>query len=284
MLQSISSGVLTGTFYALIGSGFALVFGTGRVFNLAHGELLILGAYVGERLWVWAGVPPLLAMPVAALVPLALMACGPALLRRVGEPYELRALVASFGASLILQSLLLATFTGNYRLIVLDLWDRGIRVAGLEVTWGRLIVAAVSLGCLGLLHLTLTRTLFGKALRAASLDREAAWFLGVDVGRLDRQALALGGALAGLAGPFFASLRYVTPAGGLEVTLIALVLTIFVGVGRVGGLLLGGVLLGVAEAVAVFLAGAAWRELVSVTLLLVLLRARPRGLFAGRRS
>ena len=275
-------GLITGAFYALLGSGFALIFGVARVFNLAHGELVVLGAYVGERLFHLTELSPILAMPVAALPGMALALGARPLLRRVGEPFVLRALVLTFGASLLLQSGLQTAFTADFRLIAVPAWDRGVALAGLTLPTGRLLVAGAALLILGFLHLILTWTFFGKSLRAVCLDREAAALAGIDPGQVDRIALGLGGALAGAAGPLFVATQYVNPFAGLGPTLTAIILTIFGGVGSLGGLLLGGLLLGLAEGTASWLGGTAWREVTSLTLLLLLLRWRQTGLARGR--
>lgn len=274
MLEAILSGLITGALYALLASGFALVFAVTGVFNLAHGDLVILGAYVGERLWRLAGWSPLLAMPAAALPAMLLAAGARPLLARVGSPFVLRSVVLTFGASLLIQSGLQAAFTADFRLIAVPAWDRGIGIFGLRVAAGRLLIAAVALALLTLLHLTFTRTFLGKSLRAVSLDREGAALAGINPARVDRVALALGGALAGATGPLFAAIQYVTPSAGIGPTLTAIVLTIFGGVGSMGGLLLGGLLLGLAEAVAAWAGGAVWRDLMSLTFLLLLLRWR----------
>ena len=282
MLEAALGGLITGAFYALVASGFALVFGVARVFNLAHGELLILGAYVGERLWSLAGWSPILAMPVAALPAAALAVAARPLLVRVGEPFVLRALVLTFGLSLMLQSALQTSFTADFRLIAVPAWERGIALFGVRVAAGRLLVAGAAVILLILLHLLFTRTFFGKSLRAVSQDREAAALAGINPGRVDRTALALGGALAGAAGPLFAAIQYVTPSAGTGPTITAIVLTILGGVGSMGGLLAGGLFLGLAEAMAARIGGAPWREVVSLGLLLLFLRWRGDG-FASQR-
>jgi branched-chain amino acid transport system permease protein len=272
--EAILGGLITGSLYALLASGFALVFGVTGVFNLAHGELVILGAYVGELLWRLAGVSPILAMPAAALPAMVLAVAAQPLLARVGSPFVLRSVVLTFGASLLLQSALQSAFTADFRLIAVPAWDRGTRILGLRVAVGRLVIAAAALGLLTLLHLLLTRTFFGKSLRAVSLDREGAALAGINPARVDRAALALGGLLAGAAGPLFAAIHYVTPSAGMGPTLTAIVLTIFGGWGGMGGLLPGGLLLGVAEAMAAWAGGAPWRDLTSLGFLLLLLRLR----------
>jgi branched-chain amino acid transport system permease protein len=284
-LQAAASGLLAGAFYALIASGFALVFGVARVFNLAHGELLVTGAYLAERAWAWGHIRPLLALPFAALLVGAVAACGHPLLRRVppGRDVELRVLVLTFGASLLIQSLLQAAFASDYRLLVVPGWETGLGPPALRLPAGRLVAGGVGLVVIVALHLLLTRTTFGKALRAVSADREAASVVGIDPGWADRWALALGGALAGAAGPLFAALHYVTPAAGADATITALILTVLGGVGQMLGLLWAGLGFGVAEGLAVAWLGAQWREVFALAVLLGLLRWRSRGLAAGRR-
>ncbi|MBI4734539.1 MAG: hypothetical protein HY766_00515 [candidate division NC10 bacterium] len=243
---------------------------------------MVLGAYVGEHLWRLAGWSPILAMPLAALPAMLLAVASRPLLARVGEPFVLRSIVLTFGASLLIQSGLQTAFTADFRLIAAPGWDRGISLFGARVARGRLLIAGAALAVLALLHLLLTRTFFGKSLRAVSLDREGAALAGINPAGVDRVVLALGGALAGATGPLFASIQYVTPSAGIGPTLIAIVLTIFGGVGSMSGLLLGGLLLGLAEGLAAWAGGAPWREVTSLGLLLLLLRWRGTGLVGGR--
>lgn len=283
LLQALVSGALTGCLYALLAAGFGLVSGVARVFNLAHGELVILGAYVGEILWANVGWSPLWSLPLAAIPPMLLAAASREGFERVGEPFELRALVLTFAAALFLQAAYQALFSSDYRLIAVPGWERAWALGPVRIARGRVIIAAASLATVLLLHLFLARTFVGKAMRAASQDRKAASLMGIDVRRVDRYALALGGALAGFAGPLFGSIHAITPAAGLDATLVALILTIFGGVGRVWGLLVGGITLGVAESLAVVTLGARWKEGLYLLVLLVLLRRFARGLLAGRR-
>jgi branched-chain amino acid transport system permease protein len=231
---------MTGALYALLASGFGLVLGVTRAFNLAHGELIVLGAYVGEALWRHAGLSPVAAMPLAALPCGVLALAGRPLLRRLGEPFVLRALVLSFGLSLTLQGALQDTFSADLRVISVPAWEEGVRFLGVRLSAGRLIVAAVSAGLLLVLYLVWTRTFFGKSLRAVSQDREAACLAGISPRRVDGIALLLCGLLAGASGPLFAAVHTVGPAAGRGPVTLAIVLTILAGIGRMGGLLVAG--------------------------------------------
>ncbi len=281
MLDAAAAGLMTGALYALLASGFALELGVARAFNLAHGELIVLGAYIGEFLWRSAGLSPVAAMPLAALPCGVLAVAGGPLLRRLGEPFVLRALVLSFGLSLMLQGGLQDAFSADLRVIAVPIWEEGVRFLGVHLPAGRLIVAAVSAGLLIVLHLVWTRTFFGKSLRAVSQDREAACLAGISPRRVDGIALLLGGLLAGASGPLFAAVHTIGPAAGRGPVTFAIVLTILAGIGRMGGLLAAGLLLGVTEALAGWFGGAMWRDLIPLGLLIGLLRWRGGALDDG---
>jgi branched-subunit amino acid ABC-type transport system permease component len=181
----------------------------------------------------------------------------------------------------MLQGALQDAFSADLRMIAVPAWEEGIRLLGIRVPAGRLIVAAVSVGLLLLLQLVWTRTFFGKSLRAVSQDREAACLAGISPRRVDGIVLLLGGLLAGASGPLFAAVHTISPAAGLGPLTLAIVLTILAGIGRIGALLVGGLLLGLAEAMAGWFGGAMWHDLIPLGLLVALLRWRGGALVSG---
>lgn len=281
LIQTLAAGALTGCFYALMALAFSMILGVARALNLAHGELIVLGGYLGYWLWHGSGLNPLLLIPVsaAALLPLALV--WQWLLSRTPEPKELNSVVLTFGLSLLLQNVMLALWRGDYRLIVSDSLAGSLRVGGVSLGLGRLIVAGGALAVVGGLWLGLTRTRWGRAVRAASLDPEAAALLGINVNHATRTAFFLALALAGGTGVLFATLHYLHPAAGVELTFLAIVLTIWAGVGRLRSVLMAGILVGLAESLTVAWTGPSWRELVVALLLLGTLLVRPAGLARG---
>lgn len=281
LVHAVLVGLLTGSFYAFLALAFALVLGITRALNLAHGELVVLGGYVGYSLWKAWGLPVLLLVPLAALALLPLGVIWRALLARLGEPVELNSLVLTFGLSMLLQNLMLGVFTGDYRLIVGGP-EPALALGGIGLSGTRLLAAGISLGAVGGLHLILTRTRWGTALRATSLDREAAGLMGINTDGVTLTSFLVAAAIAGGGGVLFATFHYLHPAAGVELTLLAITLSILGGVGRLSGLLLGGLLLGVTESLALTWAGPRWRELVVAGLLLLALLIRSRGLVAGR--
>lgn len=277
--QILVSGLSLGSFYALIALGFSLIFGVTHAFNLAHGELIILSGYLAYALWKFSGLSPYWTIPACLLIMPGATLLLNLLVRRLKAPFELNSLVVTFGLALFLQNLMLMMFSADYRLIQPDT-VHSLPLPGLplRITENQFLLLLLSLAATGIVHGILHRTFLGKALRAAIQDRQAALLAGINVRQMGMVAFALGGVLIGLAGPLYAQTMYLYPAGGLEATFIAIVITIFAGVGSTRGILAGGWLLGVAESLAAFILGAGWRELVSALLLISLLIIKPQGI------
>lgn len=281
VLQAVVSGALVGCLYALIALGFSLVLGVTRALNLAHGELVVLGGYAGYAMWLALGLHPVLLVPLAAAAMLPLAPVWQWLTERVPEPVELNSLVLTFGLSLLLQSLMSTFWSGEYRLIASPAFGGGVRLGALVLNPGRLLAAVVACAGIILLGLLLARARWGRAVRATSLDREAAALVGIDVDRSTRLALLIALAAAGGAGALFASIHYLHPTAGTELTLLAVVLTLWAGSGRVRPMLLAGVLVGIVEGLTVALAGSGWRESSVAVLLLASLLPRRGALARG---
>ena len=274
----VVSGITLGSFYTLIALGFALIFGVTHTFNLAHGELLVLAGYVAYWLWKTSGVSLLFTFPAAVLAALVVCLMLQRLFSRLSEPLELNSIVMSFGVAILLQNGMLFCFSGDYHLIRVPAFNQGLHFSTFYLSYGQLTLLALSLLVIGLLYSLMRHTYLGKALRATIQDREAAALAGINVGGMGVLAFAIGAILIGLAGPLYGCVHYLYPTAGVQATLLAITITIFAGVGRIRGLILGGWILGFAESCAVVLLGASWRELVGAVMLLTLLALRPRGI------
>jgi branched-chain amino acid transport system permease protein len=274
----LATGFSLGSFYALVALGFSLIFGITRAFNLAHGELIVLAGYFAFALWSFCQAPFALTFPPAVLAMALLALPLGLLLRKLKEPYALNTLVVTFGLALLLQNLMLVWFSADYRLIRPEFANSFLAGAGLPFSINQVILILLSLLATGAVHVLLRHTFLGKALRATIQDPEAAQIAGINVSRMTFMAFALGGMLIGLAGPLYGQNMYLYPTAGTGATLIAIILTIFAGVGRIRTLLLGGWLLGLAESVTILSLGSKWRELVAAAVLLTLLAFRPEGI------
>jgi branched-chain amino acid transport system permease protein len=282
LLQLIVNSFSLGSFYVLVALGFSLIFGITRAFNLAHGELILLSGYLAYALCRELGIPVLVTMPLCMLALPAATVLLCMLLRHVREPFELNTLVATFGLAMVLQNVMLFTFSANFRLLPPVDFITVLPESSLVISSGQVLLIALSLLATAGTHVLLHRTFLGKALRATIQEREAAKLAGIPVERMGLIAFALGGALIGLAGPLYGQSAYLQPFAGPEATLTAIIITIFAGVGRVRGILLGGWILGFVESTATLLLGTSWREMVSGVLLIALLLLRPEGLLSLR--
>jgi len=275
---AIISGISLGSFYTLIALGFALIYGVTRNFNLAHGELLVVGGYTAYWLWKAWSFPFLFTFPIAILVIVLACLVLQRLFARLKEPLELNSIVLSFGVAILIQNSMLFIFSGDYRLIRVPELNQGLHLGSIYMSYGQLTLLILSLAVIGVLYLLMRRTYLGKALRATIQDKEAAALSGINVALMGTIAFSIGAVLIGLAGPLYGSIHYLYPSSGHEATLLAITITIFAGVGRMRGIILAGWFLGLAESFTVILWGASWREMTSAVVLLALLTLRPYGI------
>jgi branched-chain amino acid transport system permease protein len=283
IIQSALSGIVEGTDYALYCVGLAFVFGIMRIINLAHGEFLVLGGYIAYWLLVKWGVNPIVAIPIAAAT-----AGGTALLsyriflQRIRTGSELNTLILTFGLGIFLANLFLQLWTADIRSIGVDWMEQPLVFFGIYVSFGEIIAVTVSLAVVLGLHLFLTRSKMGMAIRVTAIDRDSAALAGINVERADLVAFSIGGLLAGAGGPLLGMLAHVSPGTGVAITVKAFILTVLAGVGSIPGLIVAGIILGVGEAMTVTFVNASYRELFGFVLFLLILLVRPHGLF-GRR-
>ncbi|MGB6103318.1 MAG: branched-chain amino acid ABC transporter permease [Pusillimonas sp.] len=283
LLQALIGGLANGAMYGLIAVGLTLVFGVMRIINFAHGEFLMVAMYAAYFAWALGGVDPVLAVLIVA--PL-LMVCGMLLyggvLRFALRVPEINQMAVTLGLSLLMQHLALLLFTGDNRLVVLPRSAEGIGLGPVMLQMPQMIAGVASLLLLGILYFLLRRTDFGLMMRAVSQSHEGASLSGIDIGRVYRWAMAVGIGTLGVAGPLLVSVLYVNPHVGALFTLKAFVIVIVGGLGSFGGALLGGLIVGVAESIAVAWFSASIAAAVPFALLIVILLLRPEGLLTRR--
>lgn len=281
-LDATIQGVLLGGLYAQYALGMSLMFGVMRIVNTAHGDLLILLAFAAIALAVHLGIGPYATM--LALVPLAAVA-GYALqrlvLNRAVGSDPLPSLIATFGLSITIQNALLVAFSADAR----SLPGGGLESASLSL--GPLYVGLlpVQIFCAALLltgavHLLLRRSRFGRALRAAAADADAASITGVNPKHVYAGATALAVGVLGVAAVFHALRVTVSPADGPGQLIYAFEAVIIGGMGSLWGGFLGAMLLGVAQAVGGRI-DAGWGSLAGHVVFLAVLVIRPQGLLNG---
>jgi branched-chain amino acid transport system permease protein len=279
-------GIMTGGLYGLLGLGLNLIFGVMRVINVAHGEMLMLGAYTAIVLAFTSLTSPWAAV-IAAIMAVALI--GYAIARFMLQPltidgrvHEQRGLVLSLGLSLVLANLVLAVFGPDYQKVPGRLAEGSFSIGDLVLEKQRLVILAASLVIAFGLMIFLRFTLTGLAIRAVGENPEAAQASGISVRRIHLLTFAIGSALAGAAGALITPATYAFPAMGLNYTLYAFSVIIIGGLGSVWGAIVAGLMLGVVESLSVMWLPSGYNAIVGPALMLLTLIVRPQGLFGAK--
>ena len=280
---ALVNGALLGGLYALVALGLSLVFGIMKVVNLAHGILVLAGAYLAIVISRWVPVDPLLTFLVVGPAIFLIAALTQRLLleRLLGHSLE-APLVATFGLLLIGQGLFTFGF-GTSPLSLDAAWGRtGLTLAGITVQMVNVVAFVLAVVVISAVHLILTRTQLGTALRAAAADPATASTLGINISRIHALTFGTAAAIAALAGIVYGTAFSVNPDAGLPLLILGFTVVVIGGVGSVLGTLTGGVLVGVVSAAVGGLAGPVYSPIAVNLLLLVLLLIRPHGLTIPR--
>jgi branched-chain amino acid transport system permease protein len=283
-LNIIAAGLLTGAVYALMALGLSVIFGVIRVVNFAHGEMMVLGMYAAYLLDRTLHLDPILAMPLVAG---ALFVLGYALQRGlinrfVTRPEHMQFLLM-LAVAIVLTSLMLLVFGPDARNVQLDYAFDSFEVGGLLLDKVRVFAAAGAVLGATLLWAFFRFARTGKAIRACADNYLGAQVVGLDVKRLYAITFGLGAASVGAAGSLMLLLVDVHPYLATDYTLLAFIIVIVGGLGSLGGALLGGVLIGVSEALSGFFIDPSMKSMFSYGLLIIVLVLRPQGLL-GRRQ
>ncbi len=282
--QGLISGLLFGGVYSLMAVGLTLIFGVMRVVNFAHGDMMVWGMYLAWLLATRVGVDPYVGFVVcaAALFVLGLAVQRGLVNRIIDAPHEMQILLM-LGVALVLENVALVVFGPEPQRVRSALSTSAVWLGPLFIDVARLVTFAVAIVLSLLLSLFLFRTDIGRSIRAAADNPYGALVIGTDVRRVYAIAFAVGAACVGAAGALVTPIVPFQPTTGLQLSVTSFNIVIIGGMGSLLGAFVGGLLVSVAESLgAVFLAPSL-KELVSFSLLIVVLLFRPAGLF-GRRA
>jgi len=278
--DALVQGILLGGMYAQYALGMALMFGVMRIVNISHGDLVILLSLIGISMATAWGLGPLPVLIV--LVPLAVLmgwVLQKAVLNRVVGSDPLPSLIATFGLSIALQNLMLQIWSANSRSLPgHGIESQSIEIGSVYIGLLPLIVLAVATGLTWGLDLTLKRTRFGRALRAASADVEAAAMTGINPRAVYAMATAAAVGILGFAAVFQALRSTVAPADGPAQLIYAFEAVIIGGMGTVWGAFVGSMVLGISQAIG-FRIDPGFGVLAGHIVFLIVLATRPQGLF-----
>jgi branched-chain amino acid transport system permease protein len=279
--QVIISGLLAGALYAMVALGLGLIFGVMRVLNVAHGPLLMLGAYTTFWLFQLLGLNPylslLVSMPLLFLVGVVLQR---ALVRRVVDAPELSSLLLTFGVSIALVNLAQLGFTSDLRSV--EYLTGSFILGPFAFSKSRVIACAFALVITAGAFVLLKKTRLGKAIRAVSQSREVAQVCGINVQRIHMIAFGIAAALAAAGGSLVAVMVAIQPEMGQVYTFKSFLVIVLGGAGNYPGALLGGLLLGLIEQLSSLFITTQVNEAVAYILLVLVLLLRPTGLLKGR--
>ncbi len=281
--QVVISGLLAGSLYAMVALGLSLLYGVMRIINIAHGPLLMLGAYVTFFLYQATGLNPYLTVPVSMAVLFVVgMVLERTLVFRVVHAPELSSLLLTFGISIALVNLAQLLFTSDLRAIE---FLTGSYVLGpFAFSKSRLISFAFAAGVTLLAFLFLQKTRLGKAIRATSQSPEVAMVCGVNVQRVHLLTFGIASALAAAGGALLAVIVAIQPDMGTVWTFKSFLVIVLGGAGNYPGALIGGLLLGLVEQLSSLFLTTQLSEVVAYVLLVVVLLVRPSGLLGGRQT
>ncbi|MGB8819302.1 MAG: urea ABC transporter permease subunit UrtB [Rhizobiaceae bacterium] len=289
--QNIWYGISLGSVLLLAAIGLAITFGVMGVINMAHGEMVMLGAYTTfvVQQFLVANAPELIEYGLAFALPLAFlvsatvgMAIERTIIRQLyGRPLE--TLLATWGVSLILQQGVRSIFGATNREVSNPSWmSDGFMIGQMTITWNRFWILVFALTIFFALLLVLKRTAFGLQMRAVTQNRRMASSMGIATPWVDAFTFALGSGIAGIAGVALSQIDNVSPDLGQSYIIDSFMVVVFGGVGNLWGTLVGALSLGVANKFLEPYAGAVLAKILVLVLIILFIQKRPRGLFAIR--
>ena len=286
-IELITSGLITGGIYALVALGLNLQYGLMRILNIAHGEFLMVGAFL--TWWVQSSfsLSPLLMVPVSFAL---LMALGLAIhflcFRRLTatspnlDIFEARGLMVAFGLMFLVQNFVSWQWGGDLR--GYDFMTDPVKLGQAQFAGNKLLVFGLALLFSGALIVLMRMTLLGKGVRALMQSPVGAQLVGIDTRRLHPLMFGIGLGLSGVAGCLLSMAYTISPSMGEPYTVTALIVITLGGFGSMGGALAGGLLLGVVEAIGMHYTNPSLKALLSYTVFIAVLLLRPEGLFTRK--
>lgn len=287
LFEQLINGVTTGSIYAIVALGYTLVFGVLGIINMAHGEIFMFGAFMGVIITSTFDLPLWLAFITAAGVTaimgylLERLALRP--LRRTSDSSHLAPLISTIGVSIFLENLAEQLFGSGNRPIENSWSEIQITIGSVTIYLVQIIIFVISVALMVALSYWLMKTKGGRALRATSENLETASLLGVNTKRMIMITVVLASAIGGIAGILVGmAFSSVNPQMGLSIGLKGLAIIILGGMGNVKGAMAGGMILGLAETLAVTVGFADYRDGIAFIMIIIILFARPQGLFGAK--
>ena len=289
LLQQLANGLILGSFYALVALGYSMVYGVIKLLNFAHGDLYMVGAFAGFGClslfsgWLgggWAGIVPSILFSMVAVGMFGVLIDRVAY-RPLRHAPKLSVLITALAVSMLLENIVLAATGGQFTAFSTDLGFAGVDLGMVHVTYTQMVLVATSIVLMVVLELFVSRTRYGRAMRAIAIDPDACRLMGIDVNRTIALTFFIGSALAAssgvLAGVYYGSINFFM---GFLIGLKAFTAAVIGGIGNIPGAMLGGLLLGLLEAFGTQIPGIGgqWKDVFVFAFLILFLVFRPTGI------
>ena len=280
LMQVLLNGILLGGLYACMAIGFSVIWGVMNIINLAHGSMIVLGAYITYFITTQTGIDPFLTIPISGaglfVLGFLLQKC---LLNFVVHASVFMTLILTFGLDMVMINVNLALFTADIRSITTSYAGLGFQIGEIRLPYTRLGVFILALALTFALYLFMQRTRIGRAIRATAQNVRAARVLGIDTKRIYAVTFGIGACMAGAAGSLMAVVYAFSPVVGASFTMKSFVIVVLGGLGSMHGAIVAGIILGVAENLVSGLLDPGYSDATGFILLVLILVLRPRGLF-----
>lgn len=291
LAQDCINGVLMGLIYGLVALGLTLIFGVLKVINFAHGSFLMVGMYVAYWAVTLSGLPP---YPALVIIVPAMFLFGywvqhllirPIFIAEKNVREPITVIIVTTGLWYVLDNLALLVFGPDYRALNPNpLKGQMLEMGEIFVSVPKLYGAMATLATAGGLHLFLQHTRLGRAVRATSLDREAASLMGIGQWKIFNIAFGIGTAVAGISGAVLTPFYNVYPTVGIPFDIKSFVIVVLGGLGSIWGALVGGVIIGLIESIGPNFMTSTWTEGIVYALFLLVLFVKPSGLFGQKQD
>ncbi len=283
LTQVIINGLLKGGLYALMAMGMSLIWGVMNIINIAHGAFIMLGAYTTYWIFVGLGIDPFVSLPLSmAVIFLLGWLLQKYLINFVVQADIFITLLLTFGIELLIANLALLFWTADVRKVDVSYGAANFSIFGATIPEVRLAAFVLALVISAILFFLMNHTRLGRAIRATSQELEAAKLAGVKVSNIYAITFGIGTALAAAAGTLWSILFPISPTMGGILTLKSFVVTIIGGLGTMLGPLIGGLILGVVEALGTNWFGSTYENLISFSIFLLVLIFMPKGILGAR--
>jgi branched-chain amino acid transport system permease protein len=288
-IQQIVNGLILGSFYTLVALGYSMVYGIIKLLNFAHGDIYMVGAFVGFMILSllsgiigdeWGGILVSMVLAMIAVGFLGVLIQRIAYRPMLSAP-RLSILITAVGVSLVLFNSVMAITYGEYTAFNTGLGYEGITMGHVHVTYTQMVMVSATALLMVALHLFISRTIYGKAMRAISIDMDACRLMGIDVNKIIALTFFVGSALAAaagvMAGVYYGSIHFFM---GFVIGLKAFTAAVIGGIGSIPGAMLGGLALGLLESFGTQIpwVGSEWKDVFAFGLLILLLIFKPTGI------